>query len=292
MQARKDHFPMQHTHSGVAVVTGTSSGIGLETAITLAKANFTVVATMRNLERAEALRAKAQEAQVEVDIRKLDITSDTEATQCISDVLAAHGTIDVLVNNAGTGFVGTLEQVSLDEIREVFEVDFLGTARMTKLVLPHMRERRAGRILSITSVGGVVGQPFNDVYCSAKFAVEGLLESLAPVAQSFGVHIAIIEPGAVASAFIANAAPSVQARSNTSNDPYQALWQKYLNVVGGSFSSAQEPIEVAQVIVRVATEENPRFRYQTSPSSQAFAGLKLSDLDGSKVVGMTSQWIK
>jgi short-subunit dehydrogenase len=283
---------MQHTRSGVALVTGTSSGIGLETAVALAKAGFTVVATMRNPERAQALRAKVQEATVEVDIRKLDITSDAEAEQCISEVLATHGTIDVLVNNAGSGFVGTLEQVSLDEIREVLEVDFLGTARMTKLVLPHMRERGVGRILSVTSVGGVVGQPFNDVYCAAKFAVEGLLEGLAPVAQSFGVHIAVIEPGAVASAFIDNAAPSVEARSQAGNDPYQALWQNYLKVVNGSFSSAQNPAEVAQVLVQAATEENPRFRYQTSPSSQAFAGLKLSDLDGSKVQGMTGRWIQ
>ena len=282
---------MQHTRSGVALVTGTSSGIGLETAVALAKAGFTVVATMRTPERAQALRAKVQEAAVEVDIRKLDITSDAEAEQCISEVLATHGAIDVLVNNAGSGFVGTLEQVSLDEIREVLEVDFLGTARMTKLVLPHMRERSAGRILSVTSVGGVVGQPFNDVYCAAKFAVEGLLEGLAPVAQSFGVHIAVIEPGAVASAFIDNAAPSVEARSQA-NDPYQALWQNYLKLTSSTFASAQSPADVAQVLVRAATEENPRFRYQTSPSSQAFAGLKLSDLDGSKVQGMTGRWIQ
>lgn len=283
---------MQHTRFGVALVTGTSSGIGLETAIALAKVGFTVVATMRNPERSQALQAKAQEAAVEVDIRTLDITSDAEAQQCIAEVLATHGTIDVLVNNAGSGFVGTLEQVSLDDIREVLEVDFLGTARMTKLVLPRMRGRGTGRILSITSVGGVVGQPFNDVYCAAKFAVEGLLESLAPVAQSFGVHIAVIEPGAVASAFVENAALSVEARSQASNDPYQALWQNYLKRTNSTFASAQSPVEVAQVVVQAATEENPRFRYQTSPSSQAFAGLKLSDLDGSKVLGVTGRWIQ
>ena len=161
---------MQEKHSPIAVVTGTSSGIGLETAIALAKANFRVVATMRNLDRADALRTKAKEVNVEVDIRKLDITSDTEAEQCISSILTDYGTIDLLVNNAGSGFVGTLEQLSLNDIREVLEVDFIGTARITKLVLPHLRERRSGRVLSVTSVGGVVGQPFNDVYCAAKFA--------------------------------------------------------------------------------------------------------------------------
>ncbi len=285
---------MQDQHASVALVTGTSSGIGLEAAVALAQAGFRVVATMRNLERGEALRTRAKEADVEVDIRKLDITSDAEAEQCIAGVLRDYGSIDVLVNNAGLGFVGTLEQVSLDEIREVMEVDFIGVARLTKLVLPGQRERRTGRILSITSVGGIIGQPFNDLYCAAKFAVEGMMEGLAPVAKTFGVHIAVIEPGAVASEFIANATPSVQARSSATNDPYQEAWQGYLRTVQTSFSpeAVQQPIGVAPVIVQAATEESPRFRYQTSSNAQTFAGLKLSDLDGSKVIGMTSKWIK
>ena len=285
---------MQDKRASVALVTGTSSGIGLEAAVALAQAGFQVVATMRNLERGEALRARAKEAGVEVDIRKLDITSDVESEQCVTSVLRDYGSIDVLVNNAGLGFVGTLEQVSLDDVREVMEVDFIGVARLTKLVLPGQRERRMGRILSITSVGGIVGQPFNDLYCAAKFAVEGMMESLAPVAKTFGVHIAVIEPGAVASEFIANATPSVQARSTANNDPYQEIWQGYLRTVQGSFApeSVQQPADVAPVIVQAATEENPRFRYQSSPGARAFVGLKLSDLDGSKVTDLTSKWIK
>ena len=155
---------MSKNASPIALVTGTSSGIGLETSIALAKAGFTVVATMRNLERSATLREKAKEVGVELDIRKLDITSDQDAEGCISSILTDHGAIDLLVNNAGSGFVGTLEQLSLEDIHEVLQVDFIGTARITKLVLPHMREYRTGRVLSITSVGGVVGQPFNDAY--------------------------------------------------------------------------------------------------------------------------------
>ena len=284
---------MSENQPSIALVTGTSSGIGLETSIALAKAGFTVIATMRNLERATALREKAKAVGVEIDIRKLDITSDQEAEQCISSVLTDYGTIDLLLNNAGSGFVGTLEQLSLDDIRHVLEVDFIGTARITKLVLPHLRERHTGRILTITSVGGVVGQPFNDVYCAAKFAVEGLMESLAPVAGTFGVHIAIIEPGAVASAFIANATPSIQQVSNIADDPYQELWQNYLRRTQSAFdpSNVQSPADVAAVIVQAATEENPHFRYQTSPNAHAFVRQKLSDMDGSKIVGMTSTWI-
>jgi len=110
---------MSENQSSIALVTGTSSGIGLEASLALAKAGFTVIATMRNLERAAALREKAKEAGVEIDIRKLDIISDQEAELCVSSILTDYGTIDLLVNNAGSGFVGTLEQLSLDDIRAV-----------------------------------------------------------------------------------------------------------------------------------------------------------------------------
>ena len=119
------------------------------------------------------------------------------------------------------------------------------------------------------------------------------MESLAPVAKTFGVHVVVIEPGAVASAFIANATPSVQAIATIANDPYQEIWQNYLRRTQSAFDPAtvQTPAAVAEVIVQIAIEENPRFRYQTSPGSQAFVSQKLSDMDGSKIMGMTSTWI-
>ncbi|GCE13493.1 SDR family oxidoreductase [Tengunoibacter tsumagoiensis] len=280
---------MSKQQASTALITGTSSGIGLEAAIALAQAGFAVVATMRDLQRATTLRQRAQAAKVQLDIRKLDITDAHEAEHCVAEVVRDYGAIDLLVNNAGSGFVGSLEQISMEDLEKVMDVDFMGTARLTRLVLPGQRERRSGRILSVTSVGGIVGQPFNDSYCAAKFAVEGLMESLAPVAKSFGVHVAVIEPGAVATEFIANAAPSIERQGD---DPYQELWQSYIARTQASFSAAQTPAGVAEVIVLAATEEQPRFRYQTSATAQAFVGQKLSDLDGSKVQNMTSQWIK
>ena len=181
----------------VALVTGTSSGIGLETAVGLARAGTTVVATVRDPSRDGALRRAARAAGVEVDVRTLEVTDADAARACVDGVLADHGRLDVLVNNAGRGSVASLEQTDDDDLREQLEVNYLSVARLTRLVLPAMRAAGRGRVVTVTSVGGVVGQPFSDAYCAAKFAVEGLMQSLAPVVARFGVQVAVVEPAAV-----------------------------------------------------------------------------------------------
>ena len=162
----------------IALVTGTSTGIGLESAVALAKAGFTVVATMRDLEKSSALRQAADAASVTLDLRELDVTNDGQCQAVVAEVLADHLHIDVLVNNAGLGFIGTLEQISLDDLAAVMATNFTSVARLTKLVLPGQRERGSGRILTITSVGGVVGQPFNDAYCAAEIRSRGIAGEL------------------------------------------------------------------------------------------------------------------
>ncbi len=186
----------------VALVTGTSSGMGLHTAVELARRGLVVVATMRDTSRATALTEAAAQAGVEVDVRALDVTDHDAARACVEGVLADHGRLDVLVNNAGRGAVATAEQLSLDEIRDQLEVNYLGPVALTKLVLPHMREAGSGTVLTVTSVGGAVGQPFADAYCGAKFAVEGFMQSLAVVMLAHGVRVSVVEPAAVASDFV------------------------------------------------------------------------------------------
>src|ERR1700692_2336459 len=171
--------------SPVALITGTSSGIGLSTAIAAAKHGFTTVATMRNTAKDGPLRAAADAAGVILDVRPLDVVDGDSITSCIDGVVADHGALDVLVNNAGRGFVGTIEQVTMDEMRAVMEVNFFGVVATTKAAMPHLRAA-GGRVIPATSVGGVVGQPFNEAYCAAKFAAEGFMESLAPVAATVG----------------------------------------------------------------------------------------------------------
>lgn len=272
----------------VALVTGTSSGIGLHTAVGLAVSGMTVVATLRDPGKAERLRSAAASAGVELVVRRLDVTDAVEGSGCVREVLEEYGRIDVLVNNAGRGSVGTLEQLSVDDLRAQLEVNYLGAALLTRQVLPAMREAGRGRVVTVSSVGGAVGQPFADAYCAAKFAVEGLMQSLAPVMARFGVQISIVEPGAVGSEFVGNVEGAVESADD---DPYGSLLTAYLRRSEGAFASAQSPEEAAAVVVEAATTASPRFRWQTSDGARAFVGLSLADLDGAGVLRQTSTWL-
>lgn len=270
----------------VILITGTSSGIGLDAAVELATRGATVVATMRDLAKADVLRDRALAAGVVLDIRALDVTDEDQAADCVADVLADHGRIDTLINNAGRGAVGSAEQLNMDEIRDQLAVNYLGPVHLTKLVLPVMREAGSGRILTITSVGGAVGQPFADAYCGAKFAVEGFMQSLAPVAQQLGVWVSVVEPAAVASDFVSN----VQ-RPDPGTGAYAALLSAYLQRTAGAFANAQSSVDAAAAIADAATSSTYRFRWQTSQAATAFVGMSLKDLDGEGVLAATRTWI-
>lgn len=272
----------------VALVTGTSSGMGMHAAVQLAQVGHTVVATMRSVGKSDTLRSTAASAGVEVYVRALDVTNDQQARSVVESVLADHGRIDVLVNNAGQGLVGTIEELTLDDLRSQIEVNYISVARMTRLVLRSMRARRSGRIVTVTSVGGVVGQPFNEAYCAAKFATEGFMESLAPIAAQFNVHVSVVEPGAVATEFRANLNDSWLAAEA---GDYRELFAAYVRRMESAFTNAQTAVDAAAVIVEACTAASPQLRYQTSPTAQAFAGAKLSDLNGSAIQGITRRWV-
>jgi NAD(P)-dependent dehydrogenase (short-subunit alcohol dehydrogenase family) len=279
--------------SPVVLITGTSSGIGLATAVAAAGHGFTTVATMRDPSKDAALRAAAEDAGVELDIRALDVVDETSITSCIDGVVADHGSLDVLVNNAGRGFVGTIEQVSMAEMRDVMEVNFFGVVAATKAAMPHLRASN-GRVLTITSVGGVVGQPFNEAYCAAKFAVEGFMESLAPVAASVGVLVSVIEPGPVTTEFVNNVGVDVGTIFAAAGE-YEPAMHGYLRHIMAEFANpdaAQTGDQVAEVVLTAMVTDSPAFRHQTSHWARTFAGYKLSDHDGSAVVGMTTGWLR
>lgn len=272
----------------IALVTGTSSGMGLHTAVGLAARGATVVATMRDPARAGELTAAAEQAGVQVQVRALDVTEQHSIDSCLAEVSREFGSVEVLVNNAGRGRVATLEQLERADLQEQLDVNYLGVAAMTKAVLPGMRAAGRGRIVTVTSVGGVIGQPFADAYCGAKFAVEGLMQSLAPVLAKLGITVSVVEPGAVASSFVAN----VKRPEPAADDPYGELLQAYLRRSDSSFAQAQTPAAAAEVIVEAALTDTPRFRWQTSAGASAFAGLSLADLDGSRVLGATGGWLE
>lgn len=277
------------TSSRTVLITGTSSGIGLHTAIAAASAGWTVVATMRDVTRAGALQAAAGSAGVSLDIRALDVTDTAQIDSVISGIVADHGALDAVVNNAGAGRVGTVELMSMDEIRATMEVNFFGVVAVTKAAMPHLRAS-GGRLLTISSVGGIVGQPFNEAYCAAKFAVEGFLEGLQPVAATVGVGVCVIEPAAVGSEFVSNVGVDREALL-AGADVYAPAFGAYLERTAGAFANAQAVEEVGALVAGALELDPLPFRLQTSDGARAFVGMKLADLDGSKVTGFTSTWV-
>jgi NAD(P)-dependent dehydrogenase (short-subunit alcohol dehydrogenase family) len=273
---------MPNSPAPVALVTGTSSGIGLSTCAFLAE-GYRVVATMRDPRKSDALRARVPAAEV----RQLDVQDDGSVAACLKDVLEAHGRIDVLVNNAGAGYLGTCEDTPLEDAQRVLDLNFFGVWRVTQAVLPVMRQQGRGRILAISSVGGLIGQPFNDAYCAAKFAVEGFFEALAPVARRFGIYVSLIEPGAVRTEFVASVTRGVAARSEPVSAPYQPMMATYREATTAAFAKVgQTPDEVARVIVEAVQAEAPHFRYVTSELVRGVAALKYVDPTGDSVVAL------
>ncbi|MFJ3338021.1 SDR family NAD(P)-dependent oxidoreductase [Streptomyces sp. NPDC086766] len=266
------------------LITGTSSGIGLATAVAAAQSGWHVVATLRDTARAGPLLAAAEEAGVAVDVQALDVTDPASIEAC----LAGLDRLDALVNNAGAGHIGTLEQESVEDVRAVMEVNFFGVLNVTKPALPLLRASE-GRVVTVTSVGGVVGQPFNEAYCAAKFAVEGFMESLAPVAATAGVRVSVVEPGAVASEFVDNVKLDDDVLEKAG--PYAPALSAYLDRTREAFANAQTPRDVAAQVVALLAAERPAFRVLTSDAARAFAGTKLKDLDGSAVQMLTDGWV-
>ncbi|MFB8394584.1 SDR family NAD(P)-dependent oxidoreductase [Streptomyces yangpuensis] len=273
------------------LITGTSSGIGLAAAVAAARAGWRTVATLRDTGRAGALREAAAEAGVEIDIRRLDVVDAESVTAAVEGVIADYGRLDAVVNNAGAGHLGTLELETVADVREVMEVNFFGVLNVSKAALPHLRAT-GGRLITVTSVGGVIGQPFNEAYCAAKFAVEGYMESLAPVASTLGVTVSVIEPGAVATEFVNNIGLDLDARIAAAG-PYAGALRTYIDRTVSQFTegSAQTPAGAAEAVMEALTADRPAFRIQTSQWARDFTGTKLTDQDGAAVLGMTGTWV-
>lgn len=283
---------MSTTNDNTVLITGTSSGIGLAAAVGAAKAGWHTVATMRDTGRADALLTAAAEAGVAdlLQVKQLDVTDPASVARCLDEVVVEHGRLDAVVNNAGAGFLGTVEQNGMDPVRAAMEVNYFGVVEVTRAALPHLRASH-GRVITVTSVGGVVGQPFNEAYCAAKFAVEGFMESLAPVAATTGVGVILVEPGAVASEFVASQQLDVPALL-TAAGPYAPALEAYINRARKSFGNAQTSAEAAAPVIGALTAERPPLRIQTSDWARDFVATKLADLDGSAVQSLTTTWVR
>lgn len=273
------------------LITGTSSGIGLAAAVGAAQAGWTVVATMRDPAKADHLMAAAGAAGVarRVHVERLDVTDPASVDAAVARAVGAHGALNAAVNNAGAGTVGTIEVDGMAAVRETMEVNYFGVVEVTRAALPHLRAAK-GRLITVTSVGGVVGQPFNEAYCAAKFAVEGFMEALAPVAATVGVRVSVVEPGAVASEFVTSLRLDIPKLIATAG-PYAPALKSYIDRTVKSFGNAQRPEDAAAPIVEALQAADPPFRIQTSEWAREFVAAKLADLDGSAVQAMTARWV-
>jgi NAD(P)-dependent dehydrogenase (short-subunit alcohol dehydrogenase family) len=194
----------------------------------------------------------------------------------------------VLVNNAGAGHFGTTEMVSPEELQRTMDVNFYGVYRATRAVLPSMRAARSGRIISVTSIGGLIGQPFNDAYCAAKFAVEGMMESLASVMNRLGVHVSLIEPGPVLTEFVASTRKRAEATPVLPDEAYRPLMEAYLAGTEKVFATVgQTGDDVAKVIVEAATAEAPQLRYVTSEVVRGLVARKYVDPTGASALAVS-----
>jgi NAD(P)-dependent dehydrogenase (short-subunit alcohol dehydrogenase family) len=239
----------------VALVTGGSSGIGESTARALLAKGFTVYAVARRTDRMAALASEG------VHTFAMDVTDDASMVAGIDRIVAEQGRIDVLVNNAGYGSYGAVEDVPIDEARRQFEVNVFGLARLVQLVTPHMRERRSGRIINISSIGGKFYEPFGAWYHATKFAVEGFSDSLRMELRPFGIKVVLIEPGPIRTEWNEIARDSLLERSG--DGPY-AEWARKAHGVMERFDEperASTPEEVADKIVKAALAKHPAARY-------------------------------
>jgi NAD(P)-dependent dehydrogenase (short-subunit alcohol dehydrogenase family) len=273
------------------LITGCSSGIGLHTAIAVARAGFVPIATVREISRSEALRKAVADAGVAVDVRRLDVTDPDSIQTCIDSAINEYGHLDALVNNAGiANSVPTIERADMTAYRANLEVNFFGVVATTRAAMPHLRQS-GGRVVTIGSSRGLIAQPFNEAYSAAKFAVEGFMESLAPVAAGVGVTVVMVEPGPVLeTSFAANAGIDRDGLVATAG-PYRPVLDRYLDwVVSSGWPGAQPASEVAEIVVGALSQADPPLRIPTSDWVRQYAGIKFADPEGRAVQALTRSW--
>ena len=252
--------------SKVALITGASSGIGMETAKLLVKQGYIVYGAARRIEKMQALKQEG------VKLLAMDVTDEESMVSGVNEILKAEGRIDVLLNNAGYGSYGALEDVPMSEARYQFEVNIFGMARLTQLVLPHMRRQRSGRIINISSIGGKLGEPHGAWYHATKYAVEGLSDSLRMELREFGIDVVIIEPGAIITEW---AGIAREHMLKTSGDTaYGTLTRKHAQMFERADKMGSKPVVVAKTIVKAITAGRPKTRYATGGGAKLILFVK------------------
>ena len=258
----------------VALVTGSSSGIGYQTSLALAREGYFTYATMRDLKKEEVIKKIAEEENLPLKVIELDVDNDDSVQNAVRTIIEEKQRIDVLVNNAGWGIWGTAEDVSIEEFRAQFETNFFSVVRMIQKVAPIMRKQGTGDIVNISSIAGRIGFPVSTAYISSKFAIEGLSESLRYELGPFGIDVIIIEPGVIKTNFFDSMKTAKKA-----DDAYKEITEKVISGVKMMAEMGTPPKEVANVIIKSLKEEKPLPRYVVGNDAAMFLEAKKMKTD-------------
>jgi NAD(P)-dependent dehydrogenase (short-subunit alcohol dehydrogenase family) len=243
----------------VAVVTGSSSGIGHETSLTLARNGFLTYATMRSPDKGENIKSLAEKEKLPLKTVQLDVTDGISVKNAIQSITAESSRIDVLVNNAGYAVVGAFEDCSMEEIKAQYETNLFGVIRVTQAVLPIMRKQKSGIIVNISSGAGRIAIPVQSAYVSTKFAIEGLSESMAYELEPFGIKVVLVEPGFIKTNIGNNLVTA--KKSQDANSPYSQLTEKMVSFIEHGLDAGSPADVVAKAVLKAVTSENPNLRY-------------------------------
>ncbi len=255
--------------SKIVLITGCSTGIGQDLARRLALAGHTVIASAR---RPETL------ADLPVALKlPLDVTDAASIAGATAEVICRFGRVDVLVNNAGYAVRGAVEEVSDEQVHEMFDVNVYGVMRMIRAVAPTMRQQRAGRIVNIGSIGGKLALPVNGTYSATKFALEALSDALRFELALFGIQVVLVEPGNIRTNFMATAQARAQATLSAPDSPYHALYQRYLQIMTAMRQHEPGPEAVSEVVQQVIEAPHPKSRYLVAVPVSNRLALLLGD---------------
>lgn len=262
--------PSSSSDQKVAIVTGSSTGIGYETSLILARNGFLTYATMRNLNKSEDMKLTVAKENLPIQIKQLDVTEDLSVKNAIQEISSQTGRIDVIVNNAGYGLNGAFEDLAMDEVKAQYETNVYGLMRTTQAVLPIMRKQKSGTIVNISSGAGRFGFPGGSAYVSTKFAVEGLSESMSYELEPFGIKVVIVEPGVIRTNFMDGLV--IAKKSQDPNSPYSQIMQKIATGFEEMMKNASSPDLVAKVVLNAIRDKNPSLRYLAGNDVEAWLG--------------------
>jgi NAD(P)-dependent dehydrogenase (short-subunit alcohol dehydrogenase family) len=256
----------------IAIITGSSTGIGYETSLALARGGFLTYATMRNLDKAENIKSAAAKESLPLHVTPLDVTDDLSVKNAVQSILSKEGRIDILVNNAGYVLGGAFEDLTIDEIKEQYETNFFGLIRVTQAVLPIMRKQKSGVIVNISSVAGRFGYPGHSAYIGTKFAVEGISESMSYELEPFGIKVVVVEPGVIRTNIVNTMV--VARKSQDPNSPYSQMMQKMANTFEELMKNSSSPDLVANIVLKAVKDKNPNLRYLAGNDAEQWLGAK------------------